>query len=382
MAVYSDQHNFPSAAPRLLDCHPKEITVEAIEVVRLDGLVLVRAFTADGRFGVGTCNFRAPVLLPILKDLVIPSFLGRDARCVEQCVKDAYRQNYKYHGTPLFNCIAYVETACLDLLGQVTGKPVCALLGSVRQTEFDCYLSRMNRDTSAEEEADILARRVAETGARAVKFKVGGRMLNDEDSSPGRTETLIPLMRARLGDDTTLYADGNGSFSSAKAIEVGHMLQDNRYAWFEEPCPFEQYEATKAAADALNIPVAGGEQDCNLALFRMMITDRYVDVIQPDLMYCGGIIRALHIARMARENGMMVTPHSPKTNAELAQLLHFAAVVPNIGPFLEYNAGEQEEPSWYEPTFHLRPGGKLPVPLGPGFGVRYDDDIWERAETL
>ena len=382
-SIYSDQHVWP----RLLNLEetvPRPVIVESIDVVRYAGTLLVRARSRDGAVGVASCNSQAQYLYPILKGLVIPVFIGRDARELEALVNEVYihGSNYKYHGTPFWNCVSYVEAALFDLLGQVTTKSVGELLGGRWRDRIPIYLSCSRRETTAEEEVAWVSERLAETKARAVKSKIGGRMRNNADSIPGRTEKLIPLARERWGDDVTLYVDGNGSYDHVKAIEVGHMLEDHGYAFFEEPCPFEQWEETKAVADALDLPVAGGEQDCNMGLFRYMIREGVVDVVQLDVMYNGGIIRALRVASMAAEAGIPVTPHSPKYKPELATLLHFASVVKHTGPFLEFPARPVVHEDWYAPQFSIQEGGYVDVPTGPGLGITYDPDIWDAAEML
>lgn len=382
-STYSDQHTFPPFL-NLEQTHSSPVIVESIEVLRSSDVYLVRSTSRDGGVGIATCNARARYLYPMLKGLVIPAFLGRDARELESLVNEVYtfQNNYKYQGTPFWNCVAYVEASLLDLLGQVTGQSVSTLLGGAWRNEIPVYLSSMRRDTSPEEEVAWISERLKQTKAQAVKMKVGGRMRNNEDSLPGRTEQLIALARETWSDAVTLYVDANGSYDHRRAIEVGQVLQDHGYAFFEEPCPFEQYEETKAVADALDMDVAGGEQDCNLGHFRVMIRERYVDVIQPDLMYNGGLIRALRVARMAAEAGIPVTPHSPKHNPELSTLLHFAAVVRNTGPFMEFPARLVKHGSWYEPAFVLQEGGSIRVPTGPGLGISYDETIWEDAEEV
>jgi len=380
---YSDQHAFPPLL-QLETAYSSPIIIKSIEVYRYAGIHLVRATSQDGAVGIATCNSRAAYLIAMLKNLVIPAVVGRDARELESLVKEVYtyRNNYKFHGMPFWCCVAYVEASLFDLLGKVTNKSVGELLGGRWRTEIPVYLSSMRRDTTPEEEVGRILQRLDETKARAVKLKIGGRMQYNVDSIPGRTEGLIPLARKTFGDDIELYADANGSYDYRKAIEIGRILEDNGYAFFEEPCPFEQYEATKAVADVLDIDVAGGEQDCNLAQFRWMINERAVDVVQLDLMYNGGIIRAIQVARMAADAGMKVTPHSPKYNPELATLLHFASVVRNTGPFLEFPARAIEYDSWYDPAFVMQEGGLIKVPTGPGLGVSYDETIWRQAEKL
>ena len=345
---------------------------------------MVRAVSKDGAVGIAVCNSRVRYFIQMLKELVIPVFIGRDVCELESLVNEVYvhNSNYKYQGTPFWNCVAYVEASLFDLLGQVTKKSVGELIGKVRRDNIPIYLSSMQRDTTPEKEVEWLLKRLDETKAKAVKLKIGGRMRNNLDSMPDRTEKLIPLARKTFGDNITLYADANGSYNHKKAIEIGKILKDSAYSFFEEPCPFEQYEETNAVADALDIDVAGGEQDCNLGHFRVMIRERIVDVVQPDLMYNGGLIRALRVARMAMEAGMSVTPHSPKHNPELSTLLHFASIVQNAGPFMEFPAVAVSYESWYSPAFEIQQGGSIKVPRGNGLGISYDNKIWEKAEKI
>jgi L-alanine-DL-glutamate epimerase-like enolase superfamily enzyme len=112
-----------------------------------------------------------------------------------------------------------------------------------------------------------------------------------------------------------------------------------------------------------------------------MIRDRVVDVVQPDVMYNGGMVRILRVADMAEAAGMSIMPHSPKAGAEGAAVLHFCSVVPNLGPHQEWWGDTTTPVSWYTPGFEIK-NGKISVPDGPGLGVTYDPDIWEKAERL
>ena len=131
-------------------------------------------------------------------------------------------------------------------------------------------------------------------------------------------------------------ADANGSYSAAKAIEIGKRLQEMKYLFFEEPCPWEELSETKKVADALEMKVAFGEQDSSLWLFQWMIENKVIDVVQPDLNYNGGFIRAARVARMARKVNMWICPHNTQTGAASVNILQFAAATPNIGPYMEY----------------------------------------------
>lgn len=211
---------------------------------------------------------------------------------------------------------------------------------------------------------------MAATGATACKVKIGGRMSGNRDSLPGRTEALVRLLRERLGPDAVIYVDSNGSYDAPEAIRIGRILEECGVAFYEEPCPFQEYEETLAVAKALRIPVAGGEQDFSLPAFSWMIRQGALDIVQPDLIYVGGLIRALRVARMAERAGLPVTPHSPGNPLKTAYMRHFAAVVPNLGAHVEQSP---------HPGFT---GGAVAVPQGVGWGWDWDPAGFGKGEPL
>ena len=173
-------------------------------------------------------------------------------------------------------CVATVEMALLDLLGQISGAAIGDLLGGVRRRDIAVYRASGNRGNTPEQEVEYLKRLVAETGARAIKFRLGGRMSRNADSPPGRSEALIPLVRQAFGGAMTLYADANSSYDASHAIRLGRLLEQHNYAMFEEPCEFDDLWATKQVSDALNIPVGLGEQEFSLRRFQWVIENRFV----------------------------------------------------------------------------------------------------------
>ncbi len=354
------------------------VRIASVELLRNGSIYLLRSRSADGAVGLARTK-QVEDFIPILLRRVIPHFLGKDARDLERLVDEVYVANYKMAGQAFWCPVAYVEQSLWDLLGKVTGKSVGELMGGVLRREIPVYLSGSERNTTAEEEVEIYVKGVELTGARAVKFKIGGRMSRNADVYPGRTRRLMTLARKRLGDDIVIYADANGSYDSKVAIEVGRMLEDLKVGFFEEPCPWEELGETKRVADALTIPVAGGEQDASLWRFQWMIENRVVDIVQPDLNYNGGFIRAARVARMARLAKMWIVPHNTQTDAAACNILQFASAIPNIGPYMEFPfRGPRKPPSWYSPHFEIR-NGLIRVPQGPGLGVEFDPDWLDRA---
>ena len=360
--------------PDLLGLHKRvgePVILDRPEVLALDGKVYLRIRDRDGGVGAIQANPKLRPLAALLQATIAATFAGRDARDLEQLVDAVYtdRTNYKNAGLPFWLCVAHVELAILDLLARRDGLPVNEFLGTVLRHEIPVYLSRFERQNSGEEEVAAVDALLEQTGARATKLKIGSRMGNTPDQSRRDREMILAAERL-WGDRVTVYVDANGSYRVDEAIEMGRFLADHGVAFLEEPCPWQQPEDTKAVADALDFPIAGGEQDSSLSRFRWLIRERGVDVVQPDLYYAGGMIRCLRIARMAAAAGLPVTPHSPKTGLEASPNLHFASLVPNGGPFQEYRACDEVR------------NGCVCVPDGIGFGLEYDESRFTKATEL
>jgi L-alanine-DL-glutamate epimerase-like enolase superfamily enzyme len=371
-----------AAAPVLrVEGIDKPVKVASMELLRNRRNYLVRVRSTDGAEGVAVPNSMHMVhLYPIFLNRVAPFFVGKDARQLEPLLWELYRHddNYKYQGLALWVCVAAAEFALLDLLGKLAGKSVGDLLGGVKRREIAVYRASGNRGNTPEAEVAYLKKIVAESGARALKFRLGGRLSKNADSLPGRTEKLIPLVREAFGKDMTLYADSNSSYDVANAIRVGRLMEENGYAFYEEPCEFDRLEDTKAVADALRIPIAGGEQESSEYRFRWVIANRGLDVVQPDLHYYGGFIRSMRVARMAHEAGLLCTPHMSGSGLGYLDAAHFASIIPNPVPFTEYK-GSADIPVTSETSSLKVEGGLVRVPSGPGFGITIDPSFVREA---
>ena len=361
------------------------VMVRSVELLRTQSKLFLVVTAQDGSKGTTPCNDRMPNLVSVLKGLVVTHFEGKDARELPQLVDDAYRlnSNYKYAGMPLWNCIGSVEIAVWDLLGKLAGRPAYTLLGKARRQEYPVYISDFYRGgESVEKVVDRLAQKVAETGSKGVKIKVGGRMVNTPDDDK-RTRLFVPLVRKKLGDAAVIYVDANGSFTPREGIETGRLLEDYGVAIFEEPCNFEDEEGTRSVNKALTkIKLAGGEQDTSLYRFeRMARTDVY-DLYQPDLYYNGGLLRALQVAEIVRKYGKHIAPHSPKSDPLIGPFRQFAALAPNLFGLQEFVYNASDEPAtWYTPDIRVQ-NGAMTIPDTPGLGFQYDERIWKGAERI
>lgn len=349
----------------------KPVIIDSIRFLKQGDEHFVHVRSKDGAEGISLPNPpRADYLDKILKGLVIPFFIGKDARDLEALLWQLYRtrDNYKLYGIALWCPQAWVEFAILDMLGRIAGKPMGALLGDIVRKDVAFYAASGKRDTRPEQEVENLQKLLQQSGARAVKFRVGGRMNLNVNAMPGRTDRLIPLARKTLGDGIDLHADSNSSYDVPHALRVGKMLEEVKAVYFEEPCQFDHLEETKEVADRLRLPVAGGEQEYSDWRFRWMIANRGVDIVQPDLHYYGGMIRSIRVARMAQVAGMPTTVHI-SGGFGFVYMLHFASCVPDIGRYQEYKLGTEKYAGWFEGGIPVK-DGKMGVPTGPGVGIK------------
>jgi L-alanine-DL-glutamate epimerase-like enolase superfamily enzyme len=226
---------------------------------------------------------------------------------------------------------------------------------------------------------------VEESKAQAVKIKVGALMFMTKDldarGPAGRTEAIIPLIRETFGDDMALYADANGYYKDVnEAIRVGKLLQDYNYRYFEEPVFFDWLDGTKHVADALSIPVAGGEQQHGIHAFRWLLANDGLDIVQPDHYYFGGMIRSLKVARMGEAMGKKCIPHL-SGGFGFIYMLHLVSAMPNAGPHIEFK-GYTDLPIECKTSPLRLEDGKIKVPTGPGVGVDIDPDYIKKYRVV
>jgi L-alanine-DL-glutamate epimerase-like enolase superfamily enzyme len=104
-----------------------------------------------------------------------------------------------------------------------------------------------------------------------------------------------------------------------------------------------------------------------------MIDMHAVDVLQPDIMYMGGIWRTLKVVEMAKKAGMPITPHSANLSLVTIATMHLLGAIPNPGKYLEFSIEGFEYYPWQMDLFLGNPfaieGGKVQIPQGPGWGV-------------
>ena len=357
--------------------------IKSLETFTTPEVGFVRVTAEDGMQGWGQVSpYNADITCQVFHRQVARWALGADADDIAFLTDTIPEREHKFPGSYLMRALAGLDTALWDLRGKRAGKSVCELLGG-RPRPFPVYASSMKRgEITPQDEAARFVRLRDEHGYTAFKFRIGKECGHDEDEWPGRTDEIVPLIRKTLGPSARLLVDANSAYTPKKAIEVGRMLQDYGICHFEEPCPYWEYHWTREVTQALALDVTGGEQDCDLALWRFSIGMRAVDVVQPDICYLGGINRTLKVVDMAKAAGLPVTPHSANQSMVTVFTLHLTGAIENAGPYVEFSIEGADYYPWdrglYEPALVAR-DGKVQIPDGPGWGVEINRDWLKKA---
>jgi len=377
----------PSLTPALGAGRIEAIEFRVLHVSSKTNWSFVRVHTSNGLSGVGEASLNGyePLLATCL-DLLRPGLLGAapdetlpalatfphaPAGLVAHAVRSALRQ------------------AFVDIQAKARGVPAWQWLGGRRRAEVPVY-ANVNRATTDRSPLGCAASAVAAVAAGygAVKIAPFDGVLPDPAARPATRAAIdagierVRAMRAALGPVTPLMVDCHWRFDEHAALEVLDRLADIGIQWFE--CPVsEQAHSLDAvgrireAASARGIALAGCELQTGLDGFRPFLQPRRVDVVMPDVKYCGGPVALLEIASLARAQGVACSPHNPTGPICTMASLH-ACLAAEAVTSLELQVGES--PLSRELVFGVDPvqgGVARAIEGAPGWGIELDDAVLE-----
>lgn len=356
------------------------VIIESVELLHYNGGYLCRVRSRGGAQGISVAHFSMSTLYPIFLKNIQPFFVGKDARELDLILEKIYifGFNFRLNGMAVGLPLATVEFAILDMLGRMVQKPVAELIGEIHHREIGVYMATEWREKPVEESLELIKGAVAEHDIHALKIKVGGLMFMTTDmyaqGPPGRTEKIVPLVRKTFGDKMAIYADSNSFYSVPEAIRVGRLLEEHRFAYFEEPVMFDQLEDIKQVADTLKIPIANGEQDYSFHGFRWLLGNDGLDIVQPDNYYFGGFIRSVKVGRMAAAVGKTIVPHMSGGGLGFLYNVQLVSAIPNIGEHHEFKSFRTNVKYECKTAPMKVINGKIKVPTSPGMGADFDPD--------
>jgi len=356
--------------------------------------LLVEVETDNGLIGIGEAGSAGGPLAStqvVVEQELKPLLLGEDPLLIERCWQKMF-QRTRQHGRRgiVMHAISGLDIALWDLAGKVAKLPVYRLLGAYRDT-VEAYASggfyQEGKDVSAiaEEAASYIAQ-----GYRAMKMKVGRNpstqtnlreMLAQNELcvvSLDEDRARVEAVRRALGRDAKLMIDINCAWSPALAIQMGKALEPYALYWIEEPVATDDIRGSAEVARALGTAIAGYETEVGLYGFRELVTQRAVDIIQPDIAWAGGFTECRRIAAFAHAYNMMLAPHAFSSAITLVAAMHLLASIPN-GLILEFdqnpNALRQE---LLKEPISTDGHGFVKLSDRPGLGVELDPATVEK----
>jgi galactonate dehydratase len=346
--------------------------------------VFVRVDTdSAGLYGWGeaTLEWKTRAVDGAVKDLE-PLILGRDPRDIEQLVRIMTKHSYWRLGVIGTSAISGIELALWDIFGKTVGLPVWRLLGGRVRDRVKVYthlgMGDMRSVYESMEPAVMVerARAIVELGYRALKvvfipYTHYTASIRDVEHAGRMMETL----RAAVGPDVEIMVDFHGRPASAgAALAYIDAIAPGRPMFVEEPTPPGDLPALAQVAAKSRVPLATGERLVDRSEFDELLRLRAVDIVQPDICHCGGLMATRKIAAMAEAAAAGIAPHNPLGPIAGAAALHLAVSTPNH-VIQEEMVGAVP---WYEEVVRgpiRMVDGCWQVPEAPGLGVEVDESV-------
>lgn len=339
-------------------------------------ICMVKVIAADGSYGWGE-GYGPATVVKAGVEFLAPLVVGEDPLQVEAIWSKMHLRalDYARRGV-LVAAISAIDIALWDLRGKLLGQPVSTLLGGRRREQVKVYATGMYFTATDDLTGKLVeeARLYASQGFRALKMKVGLGLETDVKH--------VRAVREAIGADAQLMVDANHAYSLSEALSFARQIEELDIGFFEEPVSPEDYDGYRELRQRSSIPIAGGECEYLLAGFRHLLSNRCVDIAQPDICGAGGLTETKRIAALAYAFQTNVLPHSWGTGIAFAAGLHLVSTL-DIVPgrlrmpeaMLEMDRSESAlRENLTQPKFAIE-DGRVAVPDAPGLGVDVDPDF-------
>lgn len=308
----------------------------------------------------------------IIENKMKPALLGKNAMEHRKLWRNLWGANFGDG-----RATAAVDIALHDLRGKALGVSIADLYGGRVRDKVLAYASGMNYTEGVEPETQFPAEAASlkARGFRAMKMRTGR-------FEPRRDLAVLAKIRETVGPDVRLLTDANGAFTLPQAVQFGKELEKLGFYCFEEPLPQGlNYAGYEVLTDSLDIALAGGEVLDSRVAARDLIVRRAFDIIQPDVVLCGGIAETLFIAEMARLWSVQCLPHCWSGAIGMAATLQVLSLLPDAthgytadAPMLEFDLSENPFREELARPFELQ-DGFIAIPTGPGLGIEVNEDV-------
>ncbi len=342
-------------------------------------ICLVKIVAEDGTYGWGEGYGPATVVKAGIEFLA-PLVSGEDPLQVEAIWSKMHLRSLDYaRRGVLVAAISAIDIALWDLRGKLLGQPVSVLLGGRRREQVRVYATGLYFTETDDQLGALVeeAQRYAAQGFSAIKMKVGLGV--ETDLRHARA------VRQAIGADIELMVDANHAYSLSEALSFARQIEPLGISFFEEPLSPEDYDGYRELRQRTSIAIAGGECEYLLAGFRQLLSQRCVDIAQPDICGAGGLTEVKRIAALASAFQTNIIPHSWGTGIAFAAGLHLVSAL-DLAPgrlrmpeaLLEMDRSESAlRDTLTRPQFKQE-GGRVAVPTASGLGVDVDPESLAR----
>jgi galactonate dehydratase len=299
-----------------------------------------------------------------------PLFIGQDPRNVVALWERLYKGLFLDQNAAM----AGIEMACWDILGKTLQVPVWCLLGGQTRPRIRAYANGWYQGPRDPQFFAERAREVVAMGYTALKFDPFGDAYRFIDSEElGRSLAIVGAVRMAVGESVDLLIEAHDRFSVSTAIEIGHALAQFKPFWFETPVMSSEIEALAEVARAIPVRVVAGERSASKGDFARLLNTRVIDVVQPEILQCGGVMGLTKIAALAEAYEAFVAPHNAQSPFTTVVNSHIGVVLPNL---LIQECFDDFLVPW---SRDIMSGtvriveGYIEAPDGPGFGVTLNE---------
>ena len=286
----------------------------------------------------------------------------------------------------LATAVSGLRTAVSDLRAQRRGVTLTEELGGTPQESVLLY-ANINRHLLTRDRSPASFGRAAEL-AVSRGFGIVKCAPFDGVGPPSTRESILDVarlgiervaaVRAAVGDDVTVLVDCHSRFERHTAPLVAEQLALSNIGWFEEPVePTKDAGGLTELAREVSMIVAGGESGYGRDFFRSIVECGALNVIMPDVKYCGGLAEACAAGRAAMDAGGDVSLHSPSGPVSLIGGGHATAAMP-WAIHLEHAVYEADWRAELVTPHERVEGGRLWMPDGAGLGVALNEAVVER----
>jgi galactonate dehydratase len=311
--------------------------------------------------------------------------IGKDPLRIEDHWTVLYRGGFYRGGPILMSAISGIDQALWDIKGKYFNAPVHQLLGGPIRDSIRVY-SWIGGDRPS----DIAeaAKKAKDAGFTAVKMNATEELQYiDSHKKIDQIIERVATIRQVAGDDFDIGIDFHGRVHKPMAKILAKELEPYHPMFIEEPVLPEHNEALREVAKHSNIPIATGERMFSRWSFKTILSEGYVDIIQPDLSHAGGITEVRKIAVMAEAYDVALAPHCPLGPITLAASLQIDAVSYNafiqeqsLG--IHYNQGNDLLDYLVDPSVFEYKNGYVKIPQGPGLGIDINEEYVRKMAAV